>query len=120
MLFATAQSTLGLNLQVMQSCPDLRDPLAEGNVLGKVDLADPDRGLVLAFIELVEQRVFDFELANVGGQIGNTECAVTALSDAFDAQLRAINADHGGLLGIKNAGSPAQKDIGVPVGGVKG
>ena len=84
-------------MQILQPGSKLGDSFAIGDVLREVDLADPDRALVLPLLELVEQRVFDLELTEIGAQVGDTKCAVAALADFFDPQ-RAISLDHGMLL----------------------
>jgi len=93
-LGATGETAFGFDLHVVEPRANLGDGLAVADVGVQVDLADPERALVLAFGELVQERVLDLELAELGDEVCDAEGAVAAGPDLLDEKF-AFDTDHG-------------------------
>ena len=84
-----------VHLQVTELRPKFGHASAVCHVLPEEYLRDPGGDLVLAFFKLLQQRVLDLELTEVGEQVCNAEGAVLALPHTFHAQQGIFCSNHG-------------------------
>lgn len=78
----------------MQRGPDLGDALAEVDVLLQKDPLDPHGARVVAVLKLVEKRIGNAKIANVGQQLAEAKEAIATPADFLDSQRDAGEFDH--------------------------